>query len=140
MVQNTGNGASTNPYLIKTASQLGWALGMSERGVNYELLNDIDYDKLAKTYTKTNFAGNLNGNGNYIYNLSNTLIADVSGSITELGFKNVNTTGNILADTISGSATQIYVDSATGVVATGNITDSLSNGATFGTGATNCFN
>ena len=140
-VRNTGNGASSsNPFLINTAAQLKWALGGTSSVIHYSLLNDIDASLLGN-YSAQNFAGNLHGNGKYILNLSSTLINTLSGSVSALGFEDVLTTGNILANSVTGSASQIYIKSAQGsVIGSGNIDNSLSNGATFVATATNCFN
>lgn len=139
----TGTGVSSYPYKVNTAVQLAWALQNANYGDCYELTSSIDYSLLRSVsgYAKSNFLGYLNGNYNYINNVTTALIATLGGTVEQLGFDNVNTTGTILADSISGgSATKIYANSAIGqVVGSGNISNSASTGATFGANATNCF-
>ena len=141
IVYNTGTGLESDPYIINTATQLAWALN-NTTSQYYRLDSDIDYRLISgiSGYAISDFMGHLDGNSHKIDNLSQKFINNISGSVNKLAFSNVATTGTIFAESITGSASEIYVDSATGRVTTlGNITNSISQGATFGTNATNCF-
>ncbi len=143
ILPSTGTGIAGSAYQINTATQLAWALNNATYGTAFVLTDDIDYMLLsnARGYSTTDFLGSLDGNFHYIKNLSSNLVSNIGGSITKLGFDNVSTTGNILANSISGgSASVIYVNSQYGqVVGSGRIENSASAGASFGTDAVNCF-
>ena len=143
ILPSTGTGIAGSAYQINTATQLAWALNNATYGTTFVLTDDIDYMLLsnARGYSTTDFLGSLDGNFHYIKNLSSNLVSNIGGSITKLGFDNVSTTGNILANSISGgSASVIYVNSQYGqVVGSGRIENSASAGASFGTDAVNCF-
>lgn len=145
LVAYTGRGVTADPYIISTATQFAWMTENASFGTCYVLGDDIDYKLLAATsgYTTRDFRGSLDGNYNYINNLTATLFGTVSGSVTKLGFDKVATaTGVILANnvTVQNAVSQIYVNSNSGMmVRSGYISDSLSTGATFGSGATNCY-
>ena len=138
-LRSTGNGTENNPYLINSAGLLAWALNNSN-AVYYALENDIDYTYMANIYSRaTAFIGTLDGQGNAITGVTSTLIGTLSGEVSNLAILN-STAGTTLANTVSGLATSIYTDSTTGaVVGSGNITNSLSAGATFGANAVACF-
>ncbi len=138
VLKDTGSGSISSPYLINSAGLLNWALS-NGRTSYYMLENDIDFNLLTRNFTKSNFAGHLNGRGYSIGNISETLIGTLSGEVSNLALNDA-TASVILADNVSGSASIIYTNSASGaVVSEGNISNSLSNGATFGSTATNCF-
>ncbi len=146
LATETGVGTATNPYIIDTAAQFGWMLENNTSSRYYILNSDIDYRLVAgiSGYSAGAFAGTLNGNYHYIRNINSTLFTTIGGSVTKLGFDNVSVAADtaILANSTTSASTvsQIYAAATTGkVIGSGLISNSLSNGATFGEDATNCF-
>ena len=138
-LKDTGNGTVASPYLVNSAGLLAWALSNSGT-YYYQLENDIDYTFMNNVYAKVAaFTGYLDGAGYALSNVSNTIIGTLAGSVENIAILD-STASVLLADNVSGTADSIYTNSTTGaVVSGGNITNSLSAGATFGANATNCF-
>lgn len=142
----TGTGSNIeNPYIINTAVQFVWMLNKATYGTCYALNSDLNYDLIKSNsgYGTKDFAGYLDGQYNIISNLSGVLFDKISGKVCRLGLNTASSySGNILANSVTASdgASEIYAKSSLGkVIGSGNITNSLSNGADFGTNATNCY-
>ena len=135
----TGDGSEDNPYHIRNAGDLIWALTSTTEN-HYILTSDIDFAFMTKCYSKSaSFVGHLDGDGYAIANISATLVGNIAGSVKRVALLGATVTP-ILADSVSGSVSEIYTDSTSGAIVTsGNITNSLSLGATFGDSATYCF-
>lgn len=138
--QDTGEGTVNNPYKINSAGQLQWAL-TSGKTAYFILNSNIDFNYIARNFVATTFAGNLNGNGYEIKNISKTLATNISGSVSKVKLTPIaGLASDILANNISGSASEILVNTTSGVVNTsGKIENSMSFGATFNGTTTNCF-
>ena len=132
---STGLGTQSNPYKIYSALQMVWALNNTQS--KYYILNtDINMSKIDSTRTTGIFDGHLDGNGHYVSGLQKAFTQSIanSASVSKLGFRDLASNINILG-AVAGTATQIYVDSndTTVTVGSGNITESLTKGASFGT-------
>lgn len=93
-----GSGTAIDPYIVKTGGQL---LLMKEYSDKYfKLANDIDLNN--NNWLPFIFKGNLNGNGNTIYNLKISRPKDNQGLFSELS----GTVENIKIDGVSINAPQ----------------------------------
>ena len=147
LLTNTGSGVESNPFMLRNAGAVIWALKYGTKGVYYQLEKDVEYSQISEALTMSNitlneisFKGNLLGAGYSVLGATDRLMnsVQVDASIDSLGFENVSTANVLLATVNSGNITGCYVDSANNSVSlvqtnNGLIKDCLTEGAKFNT-------
>lgn len=167
VLESTGTGTETDPYILKNEGLLVWALKNNKAGSFYQIGANFEYTKINDLIALLNtgldaseqlrlsdftFKGNLDGRGHSITGSTGVLVGAIesTGSVSSIKFTNINGTNQaVLATTNSGLVVDCYLDNTQNsncLVTTNNgeIKDSFTLGAGFnksGSGTLNrCYN